>query len=356
MITPEYGRRLEEKDWASCIDMLLGGEHIVLTTHVNSDGDGLGSEVALAAVLRKLGKKVSIVNPTEVPPNYNFLQEVAGISVFDEQAEELIEEISLADLVVLLDANLSDRMGGIWSHVRFARELGKLQVLCIDHHLDPEDFADLMVCETYASSTGELIYDLVSAIETRVGEKLVTPEVAKGLYVALMTDTGSFRFPKTTPYVYRLAGDLVANGADPNDIYDKVYNSLKPQALRLLGAALSEIKFIDDCRVSWLFISQEMLDDTGSKLFDTDLIIKYLLSVQSVRIAVLMVEMHDGRTKVSFRSRGDIYVNLLAKKYGGGGHKNAAGCLLRLAPDRAMQIVLSDVRDFLKSSEIVNKG
>ena len=356
MITPEYGRRLEEKDWASCIDMLLGGEHIVLTTHVNSDGDGLGSEVALAAVLRKLGKKVSIVNPTEVPPNYNFLQEVAGISVFDEQAEELIEEISLADLVVLLDANLSDRMGGIWSHVRFARELGKLQVHCIDHHLDPEDFADLMVCETYASSTGELIYDLVSAIETRVGEKLVTPEVAKGLYVALMTDTGSFRFPKTTPYVYRLAGDLVANGADPNDIYDKVYNSLKPQALRLLGAALSEIKFIDDCRVSWLFISQEMLDDTGSKLFDTDLIIKYLLSVQSVRIAVLMVEMHDGRTKVSFRSRGDIYVNLLAKKYGGGGHKNAAGCLLRLAPDRAMQIVLSDVRDFLKSSEIVNKG
>ena len=355
MITPEYGRKLEEKDWAPCIDMLLEGEHIVLTTHVNSDGDGLGSEVALAEVLRKLGKKVSIVNPTEVPPNYIFLQEIVHISAFHEQAEELIEEISLADLVVLLDANLSERMGSIWGHVRFARELGKLEVLCIDHHLDPEDFADLMVCETYASSTGELVYDLISAIEVRAGEKLITPEVAKGLYVALMTDTGSFRFPKTTPYVYNLAGDLVAKGADPNDIYDKVYNSLKPQALKLLGAALSEIRFIDDCRVSWLFISQEMLNDTGSKLFDTDLIIRYLLSVQSVRIAVLMVEMHDGRTKVSFRSRGEIYVNMLAKKYGGGGHKNAAGSLLRLAPERATQIVLSDVRDFLKSSEIVNK-
>lgn len=355
MIIPEYGRKLDEKDWAPCIDMLLSREHIVLTTHVNSDGDGLGSEVALASVLRALGKKVAIVNPTEVPTNYSFLQEIADIKVFEEQGEELIEEISLADMVVLLDANLSERMGNIWNHVSFARELGKLEVLCIDHHLDPEDFADLMVCETYASSTGELVYDLVTAIEARVDKDLITPGVAQGLYVAVMTDTGSFRFPKTTPYVYTLAGDLVAKGADPNEIYDLVYNSLKPQALRLLGAALTEIRLIDGDTVSWLFISQEMLNETGSKLFDTDLIIKYLLSVRSVRIAVLMVEMQDGRTKVSFRSRGDIYVNQIAKKYGGGGHKNAAGCLLRYAPERATQMILAEVRNFLKSQEIVNK-
>jgi len=353
MIIAEYGRRLDENEWAPCIDILLASEHIVLTTHVNSDGDGLGSEVALAEVLRMLGKTVSIVNPTEVPSNYNFLRDVADITVFDDQTEELIELISLADLVVLLDANLSERMGSIWNHVRFARELGKLQVLCIDHHLEPEDFADLMVCESYASSTGELVYDLVSAIECRIGEKLCSPGVATGLYVALMTDTGSFRFPKTTPYVYNMAGALVAKGADPNDIYDKVYNALKPQALKLLGAALTEIRFLDECRVSWLYISQDMLNDTGSKLFDTDLIIRYLLSVPSVRIAVLMVEMLDGRTKASFRSRGDIYVNLLAKKYGGGGHKNAAGSLLQMAPEKATKVVLSDIQEFLKSSEIV---
>jgi phosphoesterase RecJ-like protein len=336
------------------INQLLASEQIVLTTHMNSDGDGLGSEVALAVVLKALGKHVSIVNPTEVPTNYHFLRNIADINVFDEQGEDLIEEISLADLVVLLDANLSERMGGIWNHVSFARELGKLEVLCIDHHLDPEDFADLMVCETYASSTGELMYDLITAMESRVGKKLITPGVAEGLYVAVMTDTGSFRFPKTTPYVYALAGDLVAKGADPNEIYDRVYNSLKPQALRLLGAALSEIRLIDGDRISWLFISQEMLDETGSKLFDTDIIIKYLLSVRSVLIAVLMVEMQDGRTKVSFRSRGDVYVNRIAKKYGGGGHKNAAGCLLRYAPEKATQMVLSELRNFLKNSDFVH--
>lgn len=355
MITPEYGRRLDEKEWAPCIDMLLSGEHIVLTTHVNSDGDGLGSEVALAEVLTSLGKKVSIINPTEVPNNYTFLQEIAEINVFDEQGEYLIEKISLADMVVLLDANLSERMGSIWSHVSFARELGRLEVLCIDHHLDPEDFADLMICETYASSTGELVYDLVSALGSRVGKELITPGVARGLYVAVMTDTGSFRFPKTTPYVYTLAGDLVSKGADPDEIYDEVYNSLKPQALRLLGAALTEIRLIDGDTISWLFISQEMLNETGSKLFDTDLIIKYLLSVRSVRVAVLMVEMQDGRTKVSFRSRGDVYVNRIAQKYGGGGHKNAAGCLLHYAPEKATQMVLAEVRDFLKSPEVVNR-
>lgn len=353
MIIPEYGRRLDEKDWAPCIDMLLAAEHIVLTTHVNSDGDGLGSEVALAKVLKNLGKKVSIINPTEVPTNYGFLHEIAEISVFDEEREELIEGISLADMVVLLDANLRERMGSIWNHVSFARELGKLEVLCIDHHLEPEDFADLMVCETYASSTGELVYDLITAIEVRVGKDLITQGVAEGLYVAVMTDTGSFRFPKTTPYVYTIAGDLVLKGADPNEIYDQVYNSLKPQALRLLGAALTEIRLIDGDSISWLFISQEMLNQTGSKLFDTDLIIKYLLSVKSVRIAVLMVEMQDGRTKVSFRSRGNIYVNKIAKKYGGGGHKNAAGCLLRYAPEKATQMVLAEVRSFLKSLETV---
>ncbi|MEC9486314.1 MAG: bifunctional oligoribonuclease/PAP phosphatase NrnA [Prosthecochloris sp.] len=347
MIQQEYGRRLGREEWQSFIDILLSAEHIVLTTHVNSDGDGLGSEVALSEVLRSLGKTVSIINPTEVPPNYRFLSSTVDIEVYDAHSEECIQDIALADLVVLLDANLRDRMGGIWQHVDFGREIGKLKVLCLDHHLGPEDFADLMICEPYASSTGELVYDLVVALQEHAGRHLLSSSVATGLYVAIMTDTGSFRFPKTTPYVYAVAGELVAAGADPNDIYDQVYNSLNLSALKLLGAALSGIRLLEHNRVSWLVITQDMLRMTGSKLFDTDLIIRYLLSIPSVRIAVLMVEMHDGRTKVSFRSRGEIYVNEIAAVFGGGGHKNAAGCLLEFSPDKAGKVVLDDVRAYL---------
>jgi phosphoesterase RecJ-like protein len=348
MIVSKYGRTLTTEEWSPVIDVLLEGQHFVLTTHENSDGDGLGSEVALARVLKALGKEVSIVNPTEVPPNYQFLKRLYPIALFDNKSEEAIQELALCDVVVLLDANLRDRMGSLWPHVSFSRELGSLKLLCVDHHLEPADFTDVMVCENYASSTGELVYGLISALQERLGRELFTPEVAEALYVAVMTDTGSFRFPKTSPYVYRLAGDLVSKGADSAEIYDTIYNSLTPNALKLLGAALSAITILDNGEISWLFISQEMIKATESKLFDTDLIICYLLSVPSVRIAVLMVEMQDGRTKASFRSRGDIYVNQLAKKYGGGGHMNAAGCLFQFSSDKAQKILLEDVRLFLR--------
>ncbi|MEI6638538.1 MAG: bifunctional oligoribonuclease/PAP phosphatase NrnA [Chlorobium sp.] len=348
MIVSEYGRTLQAEEWSPVIDALLDGQQFVLTTHENSDGDGLGSEVALALVLTSLGKEVSVVNPTEVPPNYQFLKNLYKISLFDNKSEEAIQELTLCDVVVLLDANLRERMGSLWPHVKFSRELGSQKLVCVDHHLDPLDFTDVMVCENYSSSTGELVYGLIYALQERVGHNLFTPEVAEALYVAVMTDTGSFRFPKTTPYVYQLAGDLVSKGADASQIYDRIYNSLTPNALKLLGAALSAITILDNGEISWLFISQEMIKATESKLFDTDHIIQYLLSVPSVRIAVLMVEMQDGRTKASFRSRGDIYVNQLAKKYGGGGHKNAAGCLFQFSSDKAQKILLEDLRLFLK--------
>jgi phosphoesterase RecJ-like protein len=353
MIIPEHGRTLTPDEWQPVVDEMLSARHILFTTHENSDGDGLGSQVALALVLKALGKEVAIFNPSEVPPNYLFLRELHDIRFFNDRDEESIQEFFLADLLVVLDANLHDRIGKLWSHVEFAREIGRLKIVCIDHHLEPEDFADLMVCETYASSTGELVCDLVSALELHTGASLYAADVASALYTAIMTDTGSFRFPKTTPYTYRMAGMLVEKGADPETIYDRIYNALTPEALKLLGLSLSSIKIIENGLISWLFINPEMLEQTGSKLFDTDLIIRYLLSVPTVKVAVLLVEMQDGRCKVSFRSRGKIYVNQLAKHHGGGGHMNAAGCLLKMSAEKAQRVILEDVRNF--TLEQVNK-
>ncbi|NTU53262.1 MAG: bifunctional oligoribonuclease/PAP phosphatase NrnA [Chlorobiaceae bacterium] len=346
MIIPEHGRTLTQEEWRPVIDEMLASSHIILSTHENSDGDGLGSQVALSLVLKALGKEVVILNPSEVPPNYMFLREIHEIRLFRDHDEESIQEFFLADLLIVLDANLHDRVGKLWPHVEFAREAGRLRMLCIDHHLEPEDFTDVTVCETYVSSTGELVCDLITAMEQHTGRHLLTTDVASALYTAIMTDTGSFRFSKTSPYTYRLAGMLVDKGADPEMIYDRIYNSLTPESLQLLGLSLTNIKIVDHGLISWLFISQEMLDQTGSKLFDTDLIIRYLLSVPTVRVAVLLVEMQDGRTKVSFRSRGKIWVNRLANHYGGGGHMNAAGCLLRMSAEKAKMVILDDVRKF----------
>uniref|UniRef100_Q3ASD5 Dhh family protein n=1 Tax=Chlorobium chlorochromatii (strain CaD3) TaxID=340177 RepID=Q3ASD5_CHLCH len=351
MIIPSYGRTLHAEEWQPLLEPLLAAQHLVLTTHENSDGDGLGCEVALALALTALGKEVSIVNPTEVPPNYQFLRQLYPIVQFNPKSEEAIQELSLCDAVVLLDANLSDRMGTLWPHVRFARELGSLKLLCVDHHLEPNDFTDVMISESYASSTGELVYGLILAMEQSVGRALFTPNIAQALYVAVMTDTGSFRFSKTTPYVYQLAGDLVARGANPEKAYDLIFNSLTPQALKLLGLSLSAISLVEGGKLSWLLISQEMLKATESKLFDTDIIVRYLLSVPSVAIAVLLVEMQDGRTKASFRSRGKLPVNKLAKEFGGGGHMNAAGALFPYTPEKVQQVLPQAVRRFIKEHE-----
>jgi bifunctional oligoribonuclease and PAP phosphatase NrnA len=349
MIVPEHGRTLTALEWKPVIDEMLDAQHILLTTHENSDGDGLGSEVALALILESLGKEVTIFNPTEVPPNYQFLKEFHDIKVFRDRDEDCIQEIFLADLLIVLDANLHDRTGKLWPHVQFAREMGRLRIICVDHHLEPEDFADVTICETYASSTGELVSDLIITLEEKMQRPLITPLAASALYAAIMTDTGSFRFPKSSPYVYRLTGLLVEKGADPELVYDRIYNSLTPEALKLLGLSLTNIEVLDNGNISWLFISQQMLKVTGSKLFDTDLIVRYLLSVPTVKVAVLMVEMQDGRTKVSFRSRGKIYVNRLAKQYGGGGHMNAAGTLLKMSAEKAQMVILEDVRKFTRA-------
>lgn len=348
MIIREHGRTLTSTEWQPVIDELLKARHILISTHENSDGDGIGSEIALAIALKALGKEVSIFNPTEVPANYQFFRDFYEISVFRDRDEESIQDIFTADLLIVLDANLHDRIGRLWPHVEFARELGKLRIVCVDHHLEPEDFADVMVCEPYASSTGELVCDLIGILEASTNRELITPDSASALYAAIMTDTGSFRFPKTTPYVYRLAGSLVEKGANPEMVYDHIYNSLSPEALKLLGLSLSSIRLREGGLISWLFISREMLEETGSKLFDTDIIIRYLLSVPTVRVAVLLVEMHDGRAKVSFRSRGRIPVNQLAKQYGGGGHINAAGCLLQMSAEKAQRVIYDDVCRFTR--------
>lgn len=176
MIIPEYGRTLTPEEWRPVVDEMLEATHIIFTTHENSDGDGLGSQVALALALKALGKDVAIFNPTEVPPNYLFLKELHEINLFRDRDEESMQEFFLADLLVVLDANLHDRIGRLWPHVEFAREMSRLKVLCVDHHLEPEDFADITVCETYASSTGELVCDLVTALGCVLDSSCLLPK------------------------------------------------------------------------------------------------------------------------------------------------------------------------------------
>jgi phosphoesterase RecJ-like protein len=297
-----------------CKEIIDENKSFVLTTHVNPDGDGIGSEVALAACLRKRGKQASIINHSETPPNYTFLDPKNEILHFDPNLHA--EKVRNADAIFIVDTNQLSRLRSMEPYVRESKAVK----VCIDHHLDKDDFADLYLIDEPATATGEILYHLIQYLD---GDK-IDEEIAQALYTAVMTDTGSFRFPKTDSDIHQIAAHLIRSGADPPKIFQEVYEKTNLNTVQLLGQALSSLKTAHDGRVAYMAISRKMFSETGTKEYQTENFIDYTMRIGGVQIGLLFNELHDG-VKISFRSKGDIAVNELAKEFGGNGHLNAAG-------------------------------
>jgi phosphoesterase RecJ-like protein len=315
---------------------LKSSRKAILTTHVNPDGDGLGCELALAEWLQRRGCNVSIINHSAVPYFYHFLDPTDTIEQFNEARHARV--ILEADLVVLLDMNQPERLRSMEVPVLTS----KATKICIDHHLDPHPFADLYVIDAEATSTGEILYHVFD----RLGGT-VTPEMATALYTAIMTDTGSFRYPRVDPETHQIAARLIAFGADPVAIYAEVYERWSPGRIRLLGEMLAGMDARADGQIVDVTVTQDMLRRTSTSEVDTDNFTTYPMSIEGVKIGILFLELPDG-VKVSFRSKGDIPINELAKEFGGNGHRNAAGARLFTAPlDEVRRNVLRAAQKYL---------
>lgn len=332
--------------WRPVLELIENATRIVLSTHENSDGDGLGSEVAMFSVLRQLGKDVCIINPTNIPKNYQFLPYLSDALIFDERSSEHRQLLEQADLFMLLDTNHIGRTRAIKPIVLERQKRGQ-KVVCIDHHLHPEEFADAMVCLSYASATGELAYELIKALEERYGKPLIDKNAATGLYTAIMTDTASFKLPKTTAHVHRIVAELLEREISPMEIYERIYNTLNENVLKLIGYGVGSIKLLEKDTLAYMCITQAMLNETGTVLSDTERLLDYMVGIPTTRVSLLLIELPDGRTKVSMRSRGDLAVNEIAMQYGGGGHKNAAGCIMPLPLPLAIEKLTADTTHLL---------
>ena len=286
----------------------------VLTTHINPDGDGLGSELALAHWLEDQGKEALIMNTSPTPQVYQFLDARRQIRVYDELRDA--PALQAAEVIVVLDANQPERLNTMQQGVLQSRA----RKLCIDHHLNPAPFADQYFLDEDATSTGELVYRILEALS----DEAFSPQIAEALYCAIMTDTGSFRYARTDPEIFRMAAHLIECGADPVDSYTRVYEQWSPGRMKLLGEMLSGLTISAGGRLAHVTITREMLARTGTTEEDTDTFTSYPMSVGGVLAGILFVEIPGG-VKISFRSRGDIPINTLAQEFGGNGHKNAAG-------------------------------
>jgi bifunctional oligoribonuclease and PAP phosphatase NrnA len=320
--------------------ILAENRNFILTSHVNPDGDSLGSELAMARALRQIGKNPVILNHNPVPDNYNWLDPERLIGTFDPARDT--EAVLNADVILILDTNQPERLKSMQECVVKSAALK----IIIDHHLEPHPFADFTLSDTEATSTGEILYRLLGGMPGVV----IDLPIATALYTAIMTDTGSFRFPRTGAATHRIAADLITRGADPVECYVQVYERWTPGRMRLLGEVLDSMKTAHGGRCAWVVCTQKMFLETGTSEVDTDNFTVYPMSIRGVEVGILFNELRDG-VKISFRSKGAIPINELAKEFGGNGHRNAAGArLFNVSLDAVVPSVIETVARFLTSS------
>lgn len=311
------------------------GRSVAISTHINADGDGCGSEAALARILAQKGMTVKIVNPTPWPDTYDFL---LGKDVVDATSEGS-SALRKADLLIVLDISDVKRLGNLADTVRAL----KTSKIVIDHHIpSDEPPSQEMLADTTACATGELIYDLAITLNAEI-----TPEIAVALYVAILTDTGGFRFSNTSARCLAVASQLLAAGVEPEEMYRRLYASHPIGRLHLLRDALATLEVDPAYGISWISVAAGAAEEYGLKSEDLEGLAEHPRSVGGTRMAIFFRDLGHGKIKASFRSTGDVNVNEFARQFGGGGHAKAAGALIPGTIDEVRHTVVNAAREFV---------
>lgn len=325
-------------DFEKLKSIILNNSSFLITTHVNPDADAIGSEVAFYYLLKKLNKNAFIVNHSLTPYNMEFFNVGNIIQHYNESIHKNI--FNEVDVIAALDFNRADRTVRMEKEIR---ESNKLKI-CIDHHQDPENFADHFFIDTDYCATGQIIFEFIKS--TKIIE--LDLKIAEAIYAAIMTDTGSFRFERTTSEVHKIVAELLKVGVNPEKVYDQLYDQSKFSKIKLLGRALNSIKLDANGKLGYMSITQKDFDELNAIESDTENFVNYNLSIENVILGILFIELKNG-FKVSFRSKGEIPVNLLAKEFGGGGHINASGARFFTNNMQEMiHIIISKAKSYLK--------
>ncbi|SHK19945.1 phosphoesterase RecJ domain-containing protein [Reichenbachiella agariperforans] len=305
---------------------ILNASHIVITSHKSPDGDSVGSSLGLQRFIEKLGKSAVICHP-DIAPEFLFWLDTSQILLMTDQPQEVTAAFQKTDLIFCLDYNGTDRIG---PDMQALLESATCKKIMIDHHLNPQDFPNLAVSDTSASSTAQLIVEL---IEQSGHENLLDEHIGTPLYLGILTDTGSFRFPSVLPRTHELLAKLLAAGVKHHLVHEVLNDNNTASRLRLQGYAMSQkLVIMEDYHVSIISLSKEELEQYDYQKGDTDGLANQALSIKGMKAAIVFTE-RDGMMKISFRSKGEENpVNVLAAEhFDGGGHANAAGGMSKLS-------------------------
>lgn len=335
-------RRQVTKIHEDIVKIIQQGKDFVLLTHVHPDGDALGSQLAMAEILKDLGKNVICYGEEPVSHLLNFLPESDSICNDLDELFRFIAHAPQGVVTISLDCGEAARLGN--HQVSF---LNNKPFLVIDHHKSHKKHGDYRWVEPGCSSTGEMIYELARTLGAEVSAK-----AAFDLYVAIVTDTGSFRYEATTARTLAIASELVGLGVRPEEVASKIYDNYSRERLKLMELVLETLTLHEDDQLAVITATERMFTESGATYEDVDGFIDYPRSIKSVKVAAFIKEAKGGSVSVSLRAKGDCDVTVVAKEFDGGGHRNAAG--FRLANKSSQQVkeeVLVALREALYSGK-----
>lgn len=314
------------QEFERTLEVIETRRDFVLTTHLNPDGDGLGCESALSLALTSLGKKVTIVNAHPTPPLYDFLPNRESFRVESRHSQR-------HEVAILLECPDEQRTGGVLTLPQGADE-----IINLDHHVYNSRYGTINLIDPTAAAVGEQVWDLLTALDCPVDKRM-----AVGIYTAIATDTGHFKYASVTPRTHHIAAQLVGLGLEVSYMNEQLYERVPAPALSLLALALCQVRYNDRRSLGWFFVTQEMLAATQAQENQTENFVNYVRAVEGVEVAVFFLETKDQKVKVSLRSRGRVDVSVIAHHLGGGGHQRAAGALLPGPLEAAQARVLATV-------------
>jgi len=333
---PETGDEFTRRAATTLRPLLERAKTAVLATHVTPDGDGIGAEICWHSYLVSRGIEARIFNTEATPLRYRFLDEPGAVEVYDEAKHG--DFLRSADLLFMLDNSAPSRFGPLEAAARASRAV----TVCIDHHNLVDPFWKVNLIDSSSAATGEMVYRIIEALG---GDPDFT--AAQAAYVSLVTDTGSFRFGKTSPASHQLAARLLAKGVRPPRVHEEVYERTSAALVRLAGMALAGLRLEEAGRLAWITMTLAQVHESGAEHEDTSDVVNELLTIDGVRIAVLLKELAGGRLKLSFRSKGKLDVNRIAQSFGGGGHTNASGAVIPGTIDTKGEEILRSCRELL---------
>lgn len=332
---------MELKKVIACIK---SNKNFLITTHINPEGDALGSELAFYRLLKKMGKRAIIINQDNLPPGYDFLPGINRVKkinqkFFSKGQKENLSAIKF-DCFVILDCSDLKRCGEVYKI-----NTGNKPILNIDHHISNKKFGDINWIEPNASSCAQMIYKLYKKLRLALDR-----DTATLLYVGILIDTGSFRYSNTTSFTHKIVSALLEYNLDTSEIYKNLYGNIPFQDMKLLSRILPTIRRLAQGRIAWFQIKRGLLEDRKPSFDLTENILNFARAIKDVEVTVLFKENlgKKNEVRVNLRSQGKVDVNKIAQFFGGGGHKTASGATVKGNIDTVRKKVLNKIQQALK--------